>query len=305
MSKMLPDDFVHTIAQCCLHGAGVRQMMKLRGVSQDFRRSVDQHVLRVMKDEDSGKTYIYKDLQAEVLQLQEATIQRIVLFEWATFSPPDTSVGGLSIVLCAPEKADGDLLNAEQLKGKLAVAHRGGCSFQDKAERVESAGARGLVIVNNTDALLAAGATTKGYCAEIPVVTIRAKDAAALLTAADSSCLYPYHGDRDVQLQCAINLAVHWIALACVSFAREECTKRCIRSFKLCMRSFMYTVAWNRSIELMMNLKQEHGLQLVEMATSRLATVMPGLSEEEIRKALALAFRNCCKRDDEGTTRKR
>jgi hypothetical protein len=64
--------------------------------------------------------------------------------------------------------------------------------FKKKAERVRSAGARGLVIVNTEDALFAAPAATPGYCAAIPVVMIRAKDAAALLTAANSSCLRPF-----------------------------------------------------------------------------------------------------------------
>ena len=168
----MADDVVRTIAQLCLHRAGVRQMMKLRGVSQEFRRSVDQHVLR-MQDED-----LYT-VDADVLQLQ-------------------------------------------------------GCA----------------------------------------------------------------------RVQCAKNRAVHWIALACVSFARsEECMN------KRNMRLFMYTMAMYcggkgnhvgfKNITKALSQDKEHqsggaGLQLVEMATSRLATVMPGLSEEEIRKTFALAFRNCC-----------
>ena len=181
LKASMADDVVRTIAQLCLHRAGVRQMMKLRGVSQKFRRSVDsdQHVLRCdmrMQDED-----LYT-VDADVLQLQ-------------------------------------------------------GCA----------------------------------------------------------------------RVQCAKNRTVHWIALACVSFARsEECMN------KRNMRLFMYTVAYNcrfsrdPQLDFLSSKKgkdeeheaEEHRLQLVEMATSRLATVMPGLSEEEIRKTLALAFKNCCKRDD-------
>jgi len=166
-TKMLPDDVVHTIAQSCLQGAGVRQMMKFRSVSKDFRRSVDRHVLRMMQDELSGNPFNHKHLDADVLQLQ-------------------------------------------------------GCA----------------------------------------------------------------------RVQCAKNRAVHWIALACTSFAREGC------SDKQYVRSFMYTLAlhcggkgsrWGvfENITKALSQDEEHqaaGLQLVEMATSRLATVMPGFSEEEIKE---------------------
>ena len=165
LKASMADDVVRTIAQLCLHRAGVRQMMKLRGVSQEFRRSVDQHVLRMQDD-------LYT-VDADVLQLQ-------------------------------------------------------GCA----------------------------------------------------------------------RVQCAKNRAVHWIALACVSFARsEECMN------KRNMRLFMYTVAYNcrfsgiyaRALSAKSKAEEhefeEHRLQLVEMATSRLATVMPGFLEEEIRNTLALAFK--------------
>jgi hypothetical protein len=92
-------------------------------------------------------------------------------------------------MLCVPGEADTDLVNSDQLRGRLAVARRGGCSFQEKTQRVESAGARGLVIVNTDNALLTADAP--GFCAGIPVVMIRAKDEAAILTAGNSSCLRP------------------------------------------------------------------------------------------------------------------
>ena len=67
----------------------------------------------------------------------------------AAFSAQD-EVAELEVVQCTPAEADAELVNAEQLKGRLAVARRGGCSFQEKTERVERAGARGLVIVTLT-----------------------------------------------------------------------------------------------------------------------------------------------------------
>ena len=94
------------------------------------------------------------------------------------------------MVLCQPELADSDITNAQDLAGKMAVVRRGGVSFQEKAERVIRAGAVGLVIVNNQDALFKAGPKDPGYVAEIPVMMIRAKDEAALMAAGTSSCLY-------------------------------------------------------------------------------------------------------------------
>jgi CHAT domain-containing protein/tetratricopeptide (TPR) repeat protein len=106
----------------------------------------------------------------------------------AAFSAED-EVADLEVVLCAPEEADADLENAEHLKGRLAVARRGGCSFQEKTERVERAGARGLVIINTDDALFTAAAP--GFSAGIPVVMIRATHSAALIAAGSSSILRP------------------------------------------------------------------------------------------------------------------
>ena len=62
-------------------------------------------------------------------------------FQWARFSPRDKTVAGMDVVLCAPEKADADIENADQLVGKMAVVYRGECTFQKKTERLIAAGA--------------------------------------------------------------------------------------------------------------------------------------------------------------------
>ena len=120
----------------------------------------------------------------------------------ATFSAQD-EVADLEVVLCAPAEADADLVNAEHVRGRLAVARRGRCSFQEKTERVERAGARGLVIVNTGDALMTAWAPA--FSAGIPVVMIRAKDEAALLAAGNSSCLRPYMTEEQERLATQLN----------------------------------------------------------------------------------------------------
>ena len=93
-------------------------------------------------------------------------------------------------MLCAPEKADADIENADQLVGKMAVVYRGECTFQKKTERLIAAGAHGVIIINTGDDRLVPGADDKGYSAAIPVVMIKAKDATALLASGNSSCLF-------------------------------------------------------------------------------------------------------------------
>ena len=126
----------------------------------------------------------------------------MIPFARATFSAQD-EVADLEVVLCAPAEADADLVNAEHVRGRLAVARRGRCSFQEKTERVERAGARGLVIINTDDALFTAAAP--GFSAGIPVVMIRAKDEAALLAAGNSSCLRPYMTGEQERLATRLN----------------------------------------------------------------------------------------------------
>jgi len=95
----------------------------------------------------------------------------------------------LEVVLCQPEQADSDLLNAAQLQGKVVVTNRGGCAFIEKARRVVAAGARGLVIVNTDDTVCIPGGDGE-YCAGIPVIMIKAQDADTLLSYGNSSFLY-------------------------------------------------------------------------------------------------------------------
>jgi hypothetical protein len=110
-------------------------------------------------------------------------------FAWATYSPRDKAVADMDVVLCAPEKADADIENSDQLLGKMAVVYRGECSLQKQTERLIAAGAHGVIIINTEDNLFEAPPADEGYSAAIPVVMIKAKDAAALLACGNSSCL--------------------------------------------------------------------------------------------------------------------
>lgn len=101
----------------------------------------------------------------------------------ATFVP----INNLPVVQCEPEKADKELANAPRLQGKLAWCRRGGCEFVEKAQRASSAGAAGLVVVNDDDGLFKMGGS--GFSSNIPVIMIRASDGQRLLAHGHSSCL--------------------------------------------------------------------------------------------------------------------
>jgi len=117
----------------------------------------------------------------------------IIDFEWAEFSPRDKAVAGMDVVLCAPEQADADIENADQLVGKIAVVYGGGGyhhPWQQKTERLIAAGAHGVIIINTEDNLIQPKYQADTlYEAAIPVVMIKAKDATALLASGNSSCL--------------------------------------------------------------------------------------------------------------------
>jgi len=92
--------------------------------------------------------------------------------------------------------------------------------------------------------------------------------------------------------------AAHLIALGCVSFVRVS-KMRGERSSKVRIRSFIYTIAFwmlreaTRDVQTLDNAERD---VISSMATTRLApggqSLLPGFSEEEIRKTLTLASQN-------------
>lgn len=113
--------------------------------------------------------------------------EKEVEFMWAGFGNRGGSlVADVAAQLCDPERADADLTNSEQLKGKIAVVKRGATSFVDKAQRAEKAGSIAVIIVNSDDTLVKAGGDDSKSNVGVPVVLVRS-DAAASLLAADTS----------------------------------------------------------------------------------------------------------------------
>ncbi len=72
---------------------------------------------------------------------------------------------------------------------KLHVSAGAYVGAKNKVERLIAAGAHGVIIINTEDDLFEAPAADVGYSAAIPVLMIKAKDAAALLASGNSSCL--------------------------------------------------------------------------------------------------------------------
>lgn len=77
--------------------------------------------------------------------------------------------------------ACGDIENATDIDGKIAVVYRGECNFSLKAKNVQDSGAVALVIINNIPgAPVGMGAGTNSAGVVIPVVMISDSDGAAL-----------------------------------------------------------------------------------------------------------------------------
>ncbi|KAJ8537441.1 hypothetical protein ON010_g13155 [Phytophthora cinnamomi] len=55
------------------------------------------------------------------------------------------------LVACDPLLADGPLVNAEQLSGAVALMRRGSCSFPEKIERAQRAGAVAAIVCNDDE----------------------------------------------------------------------------------------------------------------------------------------------------------
>ncbi len=77
-----------------------------------------------------------------------------------------------------PLATDGceEILNGEELDGKIVLIDRGGCQFGTKALKAQQEGAIGVIICNFEDALITMGAGVDGGDVNIPVVFISSVD---------------------------------------------------------------------------------------------------------------------------------
>ena len=65
-----------------------------------------------------------------------------------------------------------NIINPDELNGKIAVVDRGGCFFSEKAYRVQQAGAIGCIICNFNEDLISMGPGTFANQVDIPVVML-------------------------------------------------------------------------------------------------------------------------------------
>jgi hypothetical protein len=131
---------------------------------------------------------------------------RQVAFRPATFGPHTAALPPTAAVAAAPELADAELTNAAELRGKVAVARRGGCMIHEKARRVQRAGAAALLVVN-TEPDPPVGMSAPDGAAEdirIPVLGIGSADGAEVLAVlrAQVAVAFQYDAARQ-QAACA------------------------------------------------------------------------------------------------------
>ncbi|MGB3802331.1 MAG: M36 family metallopeptidase [Lewinella sp.] len=81
-----------------------------------------------------------------------------------------------------PALGCGELINEDQLRGKVVMLQRGDCAFQLKAYRAEQAGARAVIITNPENDLFTMASMEGGedYPVTIPVILVRQLDAEPL-----------------------------------------------------------------------------------------------------------------------------
>ncbi|KAF6252883.1 glycoside hydrolase [Scenedesmus sp. NREL 46B-D3] len=87
------------------------------------------------------------------------------------------------LVLAEPLHGCKGLRNAGLLRGALAVATRGGCSFVEKATAADAAGAVGVVVLNTLPPgeLLTMSGDETGWSPDIPAILLGGEDSRALL----------------------------------------------------------------------------------------------------------------------------
>ena len=101
----------------------------------------------------------------------------------------------LRTVVVSPRRADGPLRNGAALRGVVAVAVRGGCTFCEKALRVQAEGAAAIIFVNTDDEVFTVaegdGEEEAASAIRVPIVLIRKRDGARLLAPAASAAQRP------------------------------------------------------------------------------------------------------------------
>jgi hypothetical protein len=81
----------------------------------------------------------------------EEKLVATAIADWAPTPHRSLPRDRLEVVSASPPLADGVIINAPEVLGKVVMVSRGGCSFVMKAQRLQAAGAIAMVCVNNEE----------------------------------------------------------------------------------------------------------------------------------------------------------
>lgn len=120
---------------------------------------------------------------------------------WAAdLNVPSNAVSGLGVIVDDGTAADslgcGTLTNGIDLSGNIAFVYRGTCEFGTKAFNAQTAGAIGVVVINNTSGTIVMGPGAAGGNVTIPVIMISQETGAILRPYLDNGTLEVFIGSK-------------------------------------------------------------------------------------------------------------
>ena len=169
----------------------------------------------------------------------------------SAFGTPLADVGeeGVSAALVLAEPRDGaaDFANAAELKGKLVLMWRGGCSFVDKVRRAQAAGAAAACVVQTEGQkwpFSMSDTTGKGSDLLLPSLMIRPADGAKLLEELEAAAkageaCHAVARAHDHQTSCAVCLQEMMaeemaVRLPCAHLFHEDCVRQWLKKNHTC-----------------------------------------------------------------------
>ncbi|XP_078041407.1 ER degradation enhancer, mannosidase alpha-like 2 [Augochlora pura] len=192
------------------------------------------------QDSEEGLLFMQEMVEISKMQSQQAeTKPQVVTFMKPNTNPPQKVIlfagpahfglelQGLNkitgkVIFTYPTSACTDLLNADNLAGKIAMMHRGSCMFIEKARRIQQAGAIAGIVLDNVEGSSAATSPMFAMSGDgkevddvtIPVVFLFSVEGSELLkafSAANSDLtvtLGNFFSNENVQLKAPTDLSM-------------------------------------------------------------------------------------------------
>lgn len=195
---------------------------------------------KTLQDSEEGLLFMQEMVELSKMQAQQAeTKPQTVTFTKPHTDPPERTVllAGPAqfgpelqsfdkitgkVIFTNPSKACTDLINADKLAGKIAIADRGNCMFIEKARRIQQAGALAGIILDNV--AFSSAATSPMFAMSgdgkevddvtIPVVFLFFTEAVELTKASKAAygdltvTLGAYSSKEEVQLKAPTDLSL-------------------------------------------------------------------------------------------------